>query len=118
MGMALLVFLAAVIAGTFVAQVYLSSLESKWPGLILPLFTLTLSLIVFFRALIFTAGANTEQALPGPSMETATDFVRAAFLFLYCNIPTTILLAIYAACGGKRRRLAETRRISDYYDDI
>ena len=119
MGFLLLFLALTVIVGTIVAQVYLSLKESKWPGLILPLFTLCLSLAVFFRTLIFTGAANTGQTMPGPSMETATDYVRAAFLFLYCNIPTTLLLAVYAACGGRRKRLGEANRITGYdYDEF
>ena len=113
----ILLFILAVISGTIVMQIYLSMKENKWPGLILPLFTLALSLIVFFRALVFTAVPNTSAQVSGPSLETTTDYVRAAFLFLYCNVPTTLLLTIYAACGGKRRRLREINRLSAYdYD--
>ena len=114
MGPLLLLLAPVVIAGTIVAQLYLSSRVGKWPGLILPCFTLLLSLVVFFRALVFTA-ASTEPALAGPALETTTDFVRAAFLFLYCNVPTTLLLVIYAACGGQRRRRREEyERIGTY----
>ena len=41
-----LVFLLALLAGMVFLQIYLSKREGKWPGLILPIITLLISLLV------------------------------------------------------------------------
>lgn len=127
MGLLILFLLIAVIAGTIIAQIYLSLKENRLMGMILPFFTFGLSMLVFFSVLVFSYdistvvvtdnGVTIEQPVSTPAFSTTTDFVRAAFLFLYCNIPTLLLLAIYAACGGKRNRLRERKKLEaqDYY---
>lgn len=126
MGHILLLLLLVVISGTIAMQIYLSLKENRLLGMILPLFTLSLSILVFLSALIFNTatitstmvtGAHDVQQTSSPTMSTTTDYVRAAFLLLYCNIPTMLLLAIYAACGGRRNKLRETRKLNahDYY---
>ena len=78
--------------GGILLQIFLSKRESKWPGLILPLLTFLYSLLMACSAVAY----NGE--IPwGPILAS----------LLLGNIPTVILLAIYAACREKRRKRGE-----------
>jgi len=154
-----LLFLAiftGICAGIIVLQVYLSKKDSRWPGLIMPILSFSLSVIIIFSLaayatfqtnarLVRTEAINISQterldgvreaARDTQSPEDAerlaemeallesriahinesnrlTDYGRIrilpvtsiVFVFLAFNIPTAILLAIYAGCRGKRRR--------------
>lgn len=87
------ILLLVLLAGTILLQIFLSKRESKWPGLVLPVITFLYSVLMVLNvAAVETAGA-----------------VIAAILSVLIagNIPTLILLAIYFACRGKRRRRSE-----------
>jgi predicted MFS family arabinose efflux permease len=71
-------------------QVFLSKKESKWPGLILPMITFCISLIYVLNV------ANIG--------EVSTVIAAIVSAFLFGNIPTVVLLVIYAACREKRKR--------------
>lgn len=90
----LLTFLLALLAAGVGLQVFLSRRASRWPGLVLPGICLLYSL-----ALCLSATAGTA-ALAG---------------LLLGNIPTLVLLAVYAACreGRKRRSGVEKMNIQD-----
>ena len=78
--------------GGILLQIFLSKRESKWSGLILPLLTFLYSLLMACSAVAY----NGE--IPwGPILAS----------LLLGNIPTVILLAIYAACREKRRKRGE-----------
>ena len=78
--------------GLVVLQVFLSKRESKWPGLILPLLSFLYSLVMALSAAAYNAG------IPwGPILAS----------LILGNIPTVILLAIYAACREKFHKRSE-----------
>jgi hypothetical protein len=56
--------------------------------------------------IIMENGVEIQQALPGAGTRQAMDIGAQIFtityIFLLSNIPTVVLLAIYAACRGKR----------------
>ena len=78
--------------GLVVLQVFLSKRESKWPGLILPLLSFLYSLVMALSAAAYNGG------IPwGPILAS----------LILGNIPTVILLAIYAACREKFHKRSE-----------
>lgn len=88
LGFGMLVF----VVGGILLQIFLSKRESKWPGLILPLLSFLYSLLMACSAVAY----NGE--IPwGPILAS----------LILGNIPTVILLAIYAACREKRRKRGE-----------
>lgn len=84
----IIVFLVLVVGGILL-QIFLSRREAKWPGLILPLLTFLYSLL-----LVFNVQAAGDGFPWGPVLSS----------LVLGNIPTVILLAIYAACRDRRRR--------------
>ena len=87
-GFGMLVF----VVGGILLQIFLSKRGSKWPGLILPLLSFLYSLLMACSAVAY----NGE--IPwGPILAS----------LILGNIPTVILLAIYAACREKRRKRGE-----------
>ena len=93
----LLLSVAFLVGGTLL-QIFLSRRESRWPGLVLPAITLLYSLLMACNVM---AGADAWRAL-------------LATLALG-NIPTLVLLAIYAACREKRRKNSEMDKM-DIHD--
>lgn len=94
---ALLIFMV----GAVLLQIFLSRRESRWPGLVLPGICVLFSLI-----------AVLSVAALGGVMES---IVTILMVLLLGNIPTLVLLAIYAACrsGRRRRSEADAMRIRD-----
>jgi len=87
-----LILMLALLAGVPVLQVFLSRRESRWPGLLLPLLTFLYSLVMVCSVAAYEGG------IPwGPLLAS----------FVLGNIPTAVLLVIYAACREKFRRRAE-----------
>jgi hypothetical protein len=114
-----LLFLLVVAAGAIVLQVFLSKKESKWLGLILPVISFGISLIVLLGFPLF-AVYSTEVSMNGAVVEQAvsqtdglsTIIGAVVYLFVLYNIPTAVLLAIYAACRGKRKQQRDLEKMS------
>ncbi len=87
-----IVFLTLIAAGVLLLQIFLSSMESRLPGLILPFAALLLS---------FLSPLNAAQTAGGVTAGLA---LRMAVAWLTANIPTAILLAVFFACKAKKRR--------------
>ena len=85
----LIVFLLVFVVGGVLLQVFLSRRTARWPGLILPLLSFLYSLLMACSAVAYNGGVPW-----GPILAS----------LLLGNIPTVILLAIYAACREKRKR--------------
>ena len=88
LGFGMLVF----VVGGILLQIFLSKRERKWPGLVLPLLSLLYSLLMACSAVAYS-----EKIIWGPILTS----------LILRNIPTVILLAIYAACREKRRKRGE-----------
>ena len=87
-----MLFLLIFVVGGIFLQIFLSRREGKWPGLILPILSFLYSLVMAFSAVAYNGG------IPwGPILAS----------IILGNIPTVILLAIYAACREKRRKCVE-----------
>ncbi|MDR1541947.1 MAG: hypothetical protein LBU32_28990 [Clostridiales bacterium] len=114
--------------GSVMLQIFLSKMESRWPGLILPVITVLFSLIAVFNigvsweqraTIIIENGRAVSQAA-----ENATDLpvqiagaTAAAIIstFLISNMPTAVYAAIYLSVREKRKRekLLEKMRAQD-----
>ena len=97
----LLVFLLVFVAGGILLQIFLSKRESRWPGLMLPLLTFLYSLLMACSAVAYSGGSPW-----GPILAS----------LILGNIPTVILLAIYAACREKSRNRSELDKMT--IDDL
>ena len=118
-----LFFLLAILVGAVVLQVYLSKKESKWPGLVLPTITFALSLLVVIGMAAFVGESSFTQSeyIDGEWVvvfeETHREVAPGAaagviYTFLLMNIPTAILLVIYASFRGKRNRQRDMEKMS------
>lgn len=81
-------------------QVFLSMQENKWFGLILPVICALLSLSVPLNMAVLP-GQAWQEVLPSIILST-----------LYANIPTAVLLAIYAACRQRRRKRRQLEKMN------
>jgi len=93
---AMIIFLA-LIAGGILLQIFLSKRESRWPGLVLPAITFLYALLMVLN---LTALGGIGQVI-----------VSILAVLITGNIPTLILLAIYFACRGKRKKRAEMNKM-------
>ena len=100
MGFRTIIFLLALLAGVPLLQIFLSRRESKWPGLILPLLTFLYALLMACSAVAYEGGIPWGAILAS---------------LILGNIPTLILLAIYAACRerSRKRREMDKMQIND-----
>ena len=73
-------------------QAALARMESRWPGLVLPLIT-------FLRSVLTPIGMVGSAGGP-----TAGFVLQVLLMWLLSNIPTAVLLAIYFACRTRQRR--------------
>ena len=86
----LLFVLLAIGGGMIFLQIFLSKKESKWLGLILPVICFVNSLLILLAVI-----AN--------ALYLGEMIIIMLTQFLLFNIPTAILLAIYAACRATVR---------------
>jgi len=98
-----LLIIAALWAAGVWLQFILSKKESKWPGLILPGISFAMSLLALFGAAVYEGGTWKDELF------------MALSILLPLNIPTFILLAVYAACrsGNRRKKDLEKMNIQD-----
>jgi hypothetical protein len=118
--MVIVILFLIFIGGSVLLQVYLSKKENKWPGLILPAIVFLFSLVAVFNVVAFTSytsintvihtdenGIVTEQQnVAVKTMDTKPlDLVfTVVSIFIVFNIPTVVLLGVYAAARGKQRQ--------------
>ena len=126
-----MLLLAAVLAGIIALEVWLSRRKSRWPGLIMPIISFALSLLLVFGFVAFSAVSATselqvteaetgeiihqEQRVAEVSDWTLGDTVQLGILLLVGNIPTFVLLGTYYIGREKLRRdkLLEKMHIQD-----
>ena len=98
-----LLILAALWAAGVWLQFILSKKESKWPGLVLPAISFAMSLLALSGAIIYKEGTWKD------------DLFMALSILIPLNIPTFILMAVYAACrsGNRRKKDLEKMNIQD-----
>ncbi|NMA65567.1 MAG: hypothetical protein GX957_04900 [Clostridiaceae bacterium] len=121
-----LLILIAFITGIILLQIFLSKKESKWPGLILPIVCLLISIIAVFNIASFTSATKIDEKVIDrngtviqeiiPEVITQGDQSTPSLVFtimsvfLLYNIPTAILLAVYYIYRGKRCQKKEIER--------
>ena len=117
----LLPILFIIAVAVIILQIFLSKKENKWAGLILPIISFSISLMALLGVLLLSVNTGTmTTTVNGEIVEQTTEqivnmssiIVSAIYTFLLCNIPTGILLAIYAACRGKHRRQHALNKMS------
>lgn len=93
-----------VFAGVVWLQVFLSKMESRWPGLVLPIISVVVSSL-----LVLTNFLNVDN------MSGLELFGMLAITLLLANIPTIIFLAIYFAlkANQKKKKAVEKMNIQD-----
>ena len=122
---------AAVLAGIIALEGWLARRKSRWPGLIMPIISFALSLLLVFGFVAFSAVSATselqvtdaetgeiihqEQRVEEVSDWTLGDTVQLGILLLVGNIPTFVLLGTYYIGREKLRRdkLLEKMHIQD-----
>ena len=92
-----LVFVLALLVGGVFLQIFLSKRENRWPGLILPLLSFLYSLLMVCSAVAYNGGIPWGAILAS---------------LVLGNIPTVILLAIYAACRERFRKRSELDKMN------
>lgn len=93
-------FVIAFCVGMLALQVALARMESRWPGLVLPLIT-------FLRSVLTPIG------MVGSAGGPTADFVlQVLLMWLLSNIPTAVLLAIYFACRTRQRRKKQLEKMN------
>ena len=93
----MLVFVLGLLVGIVLLQIFLSKREGRWPGLILPLLTFLYSLLMACSAVAYNG-------------EIPWGAILASLIL--GNIPTVILLAIYAVCREKFRKQSELDKMN------
>jgi glucan phosphoethanolaminetransferase (alkaline phosphatase superfamily) len=116
-----LIILLGICAGIIYLQIFLSKKENKWAGLIMPFISFGVSLMALFGILLFFVSTVTStyrmfdgEIITQTTQITATSSIilSAIYIFLLYNIPTGILLAIYVACRGKRKKQRDLEKMS------
>jgi hypothetical protein len=117
-----IIIFAALCTGVVMLQIFLSKNENKWPGLILPLIAFLFSLLMVDKTGAYETTTGMRVAESGeidqvvestePIESTSSIIFRKVTIFSMFNIPTAILLAIYAACRGKRKRNIALQKMS------
>ena len=124
----LILFAGFGIGGIFL-QIFLSKKENKWLGLILPILTLCISLTAVLSMAAFNNEHKTttrtifqdgrvveeitEDTVRKPSYAAGAGIIgAAALIFITYNIPTVVLLVIYAACRSGIKKNAELNKMN------
>lgn len=123
-----LVIFVALLGGVIWLQVHLSKKENKWAGLILPILSFCLSLIIALGLTGYRINTATrmqtmdengevisESVIDENQMQDediAPDIAGIIYTFVLCNIPTVVLLAIYFSFRKKKRQQLALEKMS------
>ena len=86
-----IIALYAVLAAIILLQIFLSSRENKWFGLIMPVISFLFALVVVLL--------NTIVPAPGVGVDYILNLVVA---FAVYNIPTVVFMVIYIVCRKRK----------------
>lgn len=98
--MSTIILLALLLAGAVLLQLWLSRRESRWAGLVLPVLSFLLSLLIPLSLVLPPEGITVRFVL------------SAALSWLVANIPTAVLLLIYLSCREKQRRSRQLQQMN------
>ncbi len=79
----------AIFAALGAVQYFLSTRENRWVGLILPALFVLYAMLLMVQVTIFSFDSVFEV------------FLQMFVVFLLANIPTLVLVVLYAACRSK-----------------
>lgn len=96
-----MIFLLLLLAGAILLQIFLSRRASRWPGLLLPGVTFFYSLVM----LLSVAAYNGNNGMEGVVAVLLSVLVLG-------NIPTVMLLIIYALCRRGERTQRELNKMN------
>ncbi len=96
------IFLVLIIGG-IALQFALSKANSKWPGLVLPAICVLFSLMAVAGNFAYSGMSNGSLALD--------DMARIVVIIGLFNIPTIILMGIYAAVRGKKKTISDVDKM-------
>lgn len=110
------VILLALAVGVILLQVFLSKRSGKWFGLILPAVFFIVSLLIVISMVAYTNIGITSHSVSEDGAIVSSEIVdttpafgsvvgQVVITFLLANIPTVVLLVIYAACREKRKQI-------------
>lgn len=85
-------------------QIFLSRNKNKFLGLILPGITVLYSLLAVFGFIVYDNLYDNQSLL--------SIILECVMIFIMCNIPTYILLAIYFACRNKLNKNNEIDKMN------
>ncbi len=114
----------AFFVGVIYLQIFLSKKENRWLGLILPILSLSLSLMVVIGMTAFTNITTDSSVLTNGTVYEASDQIRSTivytpglaikmvYIFAICNIPTVICLIIYFSFRKKFSKGREINRMN------
>ena len=88
----IIVLLLILIVALPLIQIFLSRLDSRIPGLILPVISFLISLLYVFNMYVPLDGAGFMLIF------------SVIMVFLIANIPTAVFIVIYFVCREKRRK--------------
>lgn len=96
------ILLLVLLIGMTVGQVFLSRMESKWPGLILPAVVFISSLYCLIDYFL----------IPHHAAELVPNLGAVLIQWLSANIPTLLFLLIYLIVRERRRRKRALNRMN------
>lgn len=123
--MNMIIFLV-ILVGIILLQIKLSKAENKWLGIILPSITLCFSILTVLDLTTFTTsymtgtqtitenGGIIKEIITSTYEEPIASFssrvFSAIYVFVVYNIPTAILLVIYAGYRVKKKKNLELEK--------
>lgn len=117
-----ILILLVVTTGIIFLQIFLSKRNGKWYGLVLPAISFIVSLLIIVSIVAYTNIGITSRSISeeGTIVTHEIEDTRPAFrgvagqvviTFLLSNIPTVVLIAIYAACRERKKRGLEIEKM-------
>jgi hypothetical protein len=125
-----LVILLVVFIGMIWLQIVLSNRKNKWLGLILPFVAICLSILAITVTPAYVTGSaqtvveggvtqsgevieNVITTIPQEGSPGASPIIfTGIYLFVLYNIPTAVLLIIYAVCRSNRKNNMELEKMN------
>ena len=121
-----LLFVLGLLVGSIVLQVYLSKRESRWPGLILPIFCFGLAMMTMSGMVMFSRSSMTITEMDLYTGELIVNHLQdygsirfeigaLVAMFLTTHMPAGVFIAIYGVCrlGRKNKRELDVMNIQD-----
>jgi len=112
----------AFISGIIILQIYLSKGNNKWLGLILPAMFFLISIVGIVSMISYQSNQVQAVTENGKVIEKVTSSVDIGSIIVTImvgyplfNIPTGVLLLIYAVCRDKKKKLSnlDKMRVQD-----